>query len=288
MRITISAIILGSFLLYVPLAEAQSSSSASSGSSSSAAAGPSSDALKNSILEDVNGDGLIELEAFGDSITRGVGDFIPVGDSPDEFPSIVGKEAGYPLRLEQTLALSVRNRGVPGEILNTEGLERFVRELPQQLPDIIFISGGANDANARASTNDYFYSLQTMVNFAQALGVKVVLVTTTPTCCEHENLVPYVDAYVTNMRAIGLINGLDLADANKAFSNTCAVGHCYLLNLEEGLHPNIEGYDVMTEAVLASIFRIDLFAADGAEKLESALNLTAGSIKTKPSLTAGS
>jgi|GEM_PF-1012503 len=274
--LTVGALIFGP----PSLALAQSSSSSSS---SAAPSGPDPDAIKNSILEDVNGDGLIQLEAFGDSITRGVGDFVPAGEEDlENFPDITGKEAGYPLRVETLLGISVKNSGVPGEILNTEGLVRFIATLPQTLPDTVFISGGANDANDRASTTDFNASLQTMINFARAVGVNVVLVTTPRPGSDHENLAPFVDAYVTQMRASSIINDLPLADANQAFSKSCNISRCYLLNLPEGLHPNIEGYDIMGEAVLASIFRIDLNLADGAGKLETALNLPAGTVKTKP------
>jgi lysophospholipase L1-like esterase len=65
-------------------------------------------------LEDLNGDGVVTVLCFGDSITRGVGD----GPSADSLPP---SPAGYPQRLQPelapktTLPLVVIDDGNPGE-----------------------------------------------------------------------------------------------------------------------------------------------------------------------------
>jgi hypothetical protein len=54
------------------------------------------------------------------------------------------------------------------------------------------------------------------------------------------------------------------------------------MNLPEGLHPNSSGYDVVGEAVVASLLNIDLFAPEGPATLETALSLVPGTIITVP------
>ncbi len=266
----------------------QSSSSSSSSGNSSSAGGVSDDVLSNSLITDHDGDGSIEIDAFGDSITRGSGDTIPVGELNAEFPATNGKY-GYPYRMETYLGLAVDNRGVSGEVISRAGLERFVSSMANATPDIIFIEGGANDANEGVSATEFTAALQTMINVAHLKDVQVVLHTTPPTCCDHGNLSSIVDGLMNVMRTLGSINGLPVADTNQAFKNICGDSEeCYLLNLPEGLHPNITGYDIMGEVATATALKIDLLAPEGAAELEKALNLPPGSVKTKPTPVAAS
>lgn len=259
------------------------SQSSSGDSSSSAGSGNLSDeVLSNSLIRDYNGDGVIEIDAFGDSITKGSGDLVPVGEENAEFPQTNNK-FGYPYRVETYLGILVDNEGVPGEVISRAGLQRFTSSLKQATPDIVLIEGGANDANEGVSGSEYTAALQTMINLAHLSGVKVVLHTTPPTCCDHSNITNLVEGFVNVMRSLAAINGLTVADSHQAFKNSCTSGEeCYLLNLPEGLHPNIAGYDIMGEVATATLLKIDLLADGGAAELEKALNLAPGSIKTKP------
>ena len=65
------------------------------------------------LLEDLNGNGVVEVVAFGDSITRGVGDFNAPGNivSDAQAQNFPGGEAGYPLRLESFLGIGIQNAG---------------------------------------------------------------------------------------------------------------------------------------------------------------------------------
>ncbi len=240
--------------------------------------------LRESILIDNNGSGTLEIDAYGDSITRGVGDFNAAG--PQVFQvddsAVDGREAGYPLRVESFLGIGVSNRGVPGERLESEGTGRVSRDIRARRPDVALLSGGSNDAIFRISSADIFHSYQTLINVARAVGSNPVLVTLPPACCDRRERNASIIAYNNAIRELAQINSLSLADVNKAFSNTCNVGDCRLLNNPEGLHPNIAGYDVMGETVTASLLNINIFAPDGPEMLEEALNLTPGSITTIP------
>ena len=88
-------------------------------------------------LEDVNHDGKIVILAFGDSITRGVGDGPRPGDTPPG-------SAGYPLRLQTLLGVTVINDGHSGE-RTTEGLLRLQRDVKDTHPDYAILVEGTND-----------------------------------------------------------------------------------------------------------------------------------------------
>ncbi len=239
------------------------------------------DLLPNSLLQDRNGDGRLDIVAFGDSITRGVGDFIAPHEEVEviEHPT---QEAGYPLRIEALLHINVFNLGEPGETLTEGGMERFAVEVPRKRPDIVIIGGGSNDARARVDAKVYFHRLQTLINIAQTLGITPVLFSPPPTCCGHGGQNFFVVRYNEQLIRLGAFNSVSLADSYHAFSNTCEIPSCVLLNLPEGLHPNIDGYDVLGEVVISSLLGINLYAPEGAATLESALVLPPGSVMTKP------
>ena len=163
-----------------------------------------------------------------------------------------------------------------------EGVQRFASTVPSDKPDIAIISGGANDAIFLRDSGDYFFAVQTMINIARASGALPVLVTIPTLCCDHNGIRPYADGYNTKMRALASNNEVPIADVNQAYLNTCDSQACYLLNLPEGLHPNISGYDVMGEMIAATLLGIDLLAADGPALLAQALNIPVDDILTQP------
>jgi lysophospholipase L1-like esterase len=94
-------------------------------------------------LEDLNGDGVVTVLCFGDSITRGVGD----GPSADSLPP---SPAGYPQRLQPelapktTLPLVVIDDGNPGE-RTPAGVSRLRGDLRDTNPDYTILLEGTND-----------------------------------------------------------------------------------------------------------------------------------------------
>jgi lysophospholipase L1-like esterase len=238
--------------------------------------------VASSLLQDNNGDGFVTLAAFGDSITRGEGDFISPNSSVDDAPNQNAREAGYPLRIEAHLGLPVSNWGDPGEDLITLGKPRFINLVTRHRPDLVIIAEGSNDARIPASPGEYGRALQSMVNVARALGTKPVVSTIIPPCCNHSFLSRFIETYNQEVKLIAAVNDIPMADPDHAFRNTCNVGNCNLLNRPEGLHPNINGYDVMGEAMIAALLNINLFAPDGPTLLGQALGIDPLSIRTVP------
>lgn len=234
-----------------------------------------------SLLIDRNGDLMVDVIAIGDSITRGVGDFTPANQlgGTITFPS---GEAGYPLRVEQLLGIPVANLGRPGERFTTQILFLFAREIPARRADIVVISGGSNDAIDAIPVDRLGRAIQTAINISQAVGTQPVLAIPTPACCEHSQYRPFLDAYTTEYRTRAAVNEVPLVDFVRAFSNTCSLSSCDLLNRPEGLHPNSDGYDVMGEMVAATLTGVNLLEPNGPATLEAVLGLVPGSVQTVP------
>ncbi|MBL7661358.1 SGNH/GDSL hydrolase family protein [bacterium] len=228
--------------------------------------------LKDAVVEDSNRNGVLELAAFGDSITFGIGDE-------------VGPERGYPLRLEQYFAVGVTNLGDPGEKLTTEGVRRYIQTIPGVNPDLVTIGEGTNDAFFSISSAVYQRSVQMLINYTRGLGAIPVLVTAPPACCGRvvaNN--GAIKRYNEILRSLAAVNAVPLAEVNQAFRNSCPeIDQCNLIDTD-GIHPNSLGYDIMGEVVSATYLGIDLLAEGNATKLEKALRLPEGSVKTLPTV----
>lgn len=235
-----------------------------------------------SLLRDINGDGIIDLLAFGDSITRGVGDGInPGADVEERLEPPIG-EAGYPLRLESWLGLNVSNKGDPGERLASAGIFRFTPTVGSSNADYVIISEGANDSFDRTTEAEMKKNVQIMINISKALGKEPVLVGIPPSSGNHSGLRPFIDAYNRAYKDLADLNQVTFADMEGAFANNCDIDEdCYLLNQPEGLHPNTKGYDAMAEVIVANFYGINLLQAGGSTLLAQALGRPESSLVIK-------
>ncbi len=238
--------------------------------------------IEQSILYDHNDDGEVKILAFGDSITRGVGDFTPANELV-YYADGVNSEAGYPLRIEKMLHLPVLNKGVPGEKLSITGLRRFAKLIQSEHPDVIIFLEGANDSFVSTTYNQYFRNVQSLINISRAFNADIVISTIPSPSNNHIGLLPYVNSYNNALRDLSKINNISLADSSKAFLNVCKTREdCYLLNLPEGLHPNTIGYDVIGENIIATLLGINLLSQEGPILLSEALGIPQSSITTVP------
>jgi lysophospholipase L1-like esterase len=206
-------------------------------------------------LTDRDGNGLVELLAFGDSLTYGVGDDTPPGDYVEEITES-GYPRGYPVRVSAALGVPVLNSGVPGEILTSGGVARFPGLVGEGGFDTVLILEGANDANFRVDRGVYARSLQKMINVARAEGKGIVLLTIPSPTGSRSSLQPFTNAYSADMRELAYLNEIPLIDIESSFVAACPdYSTCSLFNLPEGLHPNVLGYDSMATAIASGLQR---------------------------------
>jgi lysophospholipase L1-like esterase len=236
-------------------------------------------------LEDLNGDGNISYLAFGDSITAGLGDGYQPGA---EIPAFEGARAGpgYPARISQWAHIVSYNAGVPGEELAEGGFKRFPGVVSRSPADLVGILEGANDAIHLLDAGVYRRLMQRLINVAQSLGRRPIVITIPTPCCNHAGQGPFTRSYGGMLRDLALLNSVPIADVEHAWDTTCENREeCELFNLPEGLHPNSKGYDVIAQTILATLYGIDIFSPGGAKELEGALGLPAGSVVVKPDQT---
>lgn len=204
-------------------------------------------------LSDKDGNGAIELLAFGDSITYGVGDDIPPGDYVAEITDS-GYPRGYPVRVSAGLGVSVINSGVPGEVLSSQGVSRFPSLIGDLPFDTVLIMEGTNDAVFKVDSGLYARSLQKMINVARAEGKGIVLLTILPPTAIHVSQRPFTSAYSAEVKELAYLNELPLIDTESAFLAACPdYPSCVLLNLPEGLHPNVLGYDTLGATIINAL-----------------------------------
>lgn len=204
-------------------------------------------------LEDRNADGEIVILAFGDSITRGVGDGPEASDTPN------AGSAGYPARLEALLGVQVDNEGEPGEETE-DGVERLRRRLPFARADYVILLEGVNDIVRREEAGTQG-NLDAMLGIIAANGALAVIGTLTPTCCDHEGLTPNGSILVLNdgIRGLSNVRQAPLIDFYEAFVPPAPDPEpgmpplpppsfdetSGLIHMPEGLHPTPAGYDLM-------------------------------------------
>lgn len=224
-----------------------------------------SDSFAQGLLGDNNGDGKVVIAAFGDSITRGIGDGIDPDEIVDDASvrTEIGSEAGYPLRLEERAGVNITNRGTPGAKITDSILQNFTRYVSRERPDLVIISGGSNDSFQQTLGTVVTYSYQAMINVAKALEVEILIVTTPPTCCNRGANNIYLNDYNQRLRELADLNQVRIADVNQAFLDSCPdimeelilgnFSSCPLLIRNEGLHPNTLGYDLMADVIQGSL-----------------------------------
>ena len=240
---------------------------------------------ENSLLQDFNGDGVFAVVGFGDSLTAGLGDGIAPGVYVEETGDHY-EGGGYLGRLEKLAGIKTYNKGFLGEMLTDQGVWRFPRSALSMPADVVAFMEGSNDAVKRVGVLPYRKAVQRIVNMTDIGGKGLVLLTIPSPCCNHGGGPEfYTTQYNDEMREIAAINQLPLADVERAWRTTCENrAACELFNLPEGLHPNMRGYDVIGQVVLAALYGIDIFAEGGAQELETALGLAQGSVIVKPDL----
>ncbi len=191
--------------------------------------------------------------AFGDSITRGVGDGPRPGDTPPG-------SAGYPLRLQTLLGVTVINDGHSGE-RTTEGLLRLQRDVKDTHPDYAILVEGTNDLLVGEDRHRAVDNMRSMIDAVRAAGAVPILGTIPPLCCDVESSRPQTATlafYDEELRTLAANSGVGLIDFYSAFTGGREAAYDAargLIHAPEGVHPTAAGYDVMAEAAREKFLR---------------------------------
>jgi len=194
------------------------------------------------------------IVALGDSTTAGTPGFrSPVETPPDGDGNVESQFAYWLMRAEPDWR--VLNRGVNGE-RSDEIAARFERDVVGARPAIVIVIAGVNDVYQGRSAETVIAQLADMYDRASRAGIRVVA----------GSIVPYntaSDDANARMRAINEWIAAEAArDSNVAFVDTrraaaSADDPDRLSGSPDGLHPDVNGYRRMAEAV-APVIRAHL------------------------------
>lgn len=158
--------------------------------------------------------------AFGDSITYGYG---------------VMQKDSYPAQLQKKTGLHVINAGISGEE-SSEGLSRLSALLVNK-PDLVILCHGGNDILRKRSDEKLKTNLIEMINLIKENGAKVLLVG------------------VPNFGMLGVKTHplySEVADETEVFFEEDVLSLVEADNRLkiDTIHPNRQGYEIMTDAFI--------------------------------------
>lgn len=167
---------------------------------------------------------------LGDSLTEGLG-----LEENEAFPSLVAQR----FAMEGRTDIEIVNAGVSGST-SASGLSRMQWYVRSQ-PDLLVLSLGANDGLRGLDVNEMKANLAETIKFAQDNGVKVALTG----MLVPPNMGPeYTTAFAQVFPDLATQYALPLLPF--LLEGVAAVPE---LNQADGIHPNIEGAQIVAETV---------------------------------------
>ncbi|MDO9541167.1 MAG: SGNH/GDSL hydrolase family protein [Kiritimatiellia bacterium] len=161
--------------------------------------------------------------AFGDSITYGTG--------------VTAKDS-YPTKLAIMMQRTVINEGYPGAE-SSDGADSVQYILNEYKPGFLLILFGVNDLIMDRAEDDIVANLQYICQVAINNKTIPVIATLTPVCGPHRWWASGIDRLNPRIRQMATSMNVPIVDLETAFNWNPA----YLL--EDGLHPNVQGYELM-------------------------------------------
>ncbi len=176
-----------------------------------------------------------KVVCLGDSITWG-------------FP--YGPPYSWVTRLNEILEGEFINEGINGNT-TSDMLRRFNRSVLRHHPTHVVIMGGINDVFCQESYDRITLNLRTIIEKAQAEGIKVIL--GTPTGVDERWAEKLLTRIRTWIKDYGTQNNIPVIDFAAAFFNRDGSVRTELL-LADGGHPNKEGYQAIFNQIDLNIF----------------------------------
>ena len=194
----------------------------------------------------------ITVVCLGDSTTAGTPLFKSPIESPPAGDGDERSQFAYWLQRAHP-EWRVLNRGVNGE-RSDEIERRFARDVTAHSPRVVVIIAGVNDVYQGRDAAEVIAHLRSMYDLARAAGISVVAGT----------IVPYNTATASQNDQMHAVNAW-IAEEARRDSNVVAVDTRFaaaspdnpdrLAGSPDGLHPDIEGYRRMAEALGPAISR---------------------------------
>jgi lysophospholipase L1-like esterase len=188
---------------------------------------------------------------MGDSTTAGTPGFLSPVEAPPEGRGDPQSQYCYWM-MKAHPEWSVLNKGVNGE-RSDQILSRFERDVVAEKPVVVIVLAGVNDIYQGRGVESVKRNLEAMYVMAERNGIVPVAATVLPYNSagrRERSAIREVNAWATTAsRAPGrLFCDTNLAVRDKASPDL-------LTSSPDGLHPDVEGYRRMGEALTASLER---------------------------------
>ena len=149
--------------------------------------------------------------------------------------------------------LPIKNRGLSGDFA-TRCLPRYKKEVINLNPDVIVLLIGTNDLNAGVSPSVILQSIHDLIKAGKRTKAKIVVCSLLPVSSDVADAGRPVSSIleineslseICQKEELGFVNFYEpLVDKNGFFDNQFS---------DDGLHPNEEGYFVMSQIILPYI-----------------------------------
>jgi acyl-CoA thioesterase I len=171
----------------------------------------------------------ITVIAFGDSLTYGTG-----VDSSDSYPSQLQEKLK-----DDDLNVKIINKGVSGE--TSAGALARISEIIELRPDVVILATGANDGLQRINPEETKNNISNIIKKFNENDIEILF-------CGMSIVLAHGLKYSNNFKSIFK----DLAKKyNLEFVPFLLKGVTLNpeLNIEDGMHPNKEGYKIVVENI---------------------------------------
>jgi acyl-CoA thioesterase I len=191
----------------------------------------------------------VKIVALGDSTTAGTPGFLSPLEAPPNGAGNIESQYAYWM-MEKHGNWDVLNRGVNGE-RSDEILRRFARDVIAERPEIAIILAGVNDIYQGFSLDSTRQNLSAM--YLGAIREKIA-----PVAC---TVLPYNTMGKREVESRSSLNGWIIKESGRlgiSFCDTSAsVANPQNPNMlrgsPDGIHPDVEGYRRMAEAISITI-----------------------------------
>jgi len=145
--------------------------------------------------------------------------------------------------------VEIINRGIPGDTADG-GLYRLRHDVLDHDPDLVFIQFGLNDAFTGVHPGRFEAAVQAMVDGVKSdTEAEILLITSVPVV--YERMDEIADEFYTRLEAVAARENLPIARVHRYWMRKVEEGLEFRsLVQSDQVHPTIEGYRLMAEAIM--------------------------------------
>lgn len=194
--------------------------------------------LKESIRRLESGE-LIKIVALGDSLTQG---WMVRKGYIDFIIEMLKKK--YPGG-----NISMLNQGIPGDTAEG-GLHRLGRDVIDHDPHLVFIQFGLNDAYSGVPPGEFKNTIRRIVEgISASTEAEILLVTSVPVLHESEDQL--AERFYNMIIEVSREQAVPVAQVHRYWKKKIAGGADFSSLVQfDGVHPTVEGYRLMAEAIM--------------------------------------